>query len=113
MLPAVEQGQRVARGVEPEPKHIDENVDGLVCWVCQFAECDDDPEEPRTALHGLRVLPRREQRRLGARELPGQRGGAPAEALGRLPDLQERVHRGSATEAVPHTLGAVSEPPGG
>lgn len=28
---------------EPETEHID---DGLVCWVCQFAECDDHPEEP-------------------------------------------------------------------
>eukprot|EP01046_Picozoa_sp_COSAG06_P076394 COSAG06_NODE_24364_length_665_cov_0.763251_2_plen_31_part_01 len=28
---------------EPEPESID---DGLVCWVCQFADCEDHPEEP-------------------------------------------------------------------
>jgi hypothetical protein len=27
---------------EPET----ENVDGLVCWVCQFVDCDEHPEEP-------------------------------------------------------------------
>ena len=27
---------------EPEA----ENADRFVCWVCQFAECDDHPEEP-------------------------------------------------------------------
>ena len=27
---------------EPQPDH----EDGLVCWVCQFANCDDHPEEP-------------------------------------------------------------------
>ena len=27
---------------EPEP----ENEDGPVCWVCQFADCDEHPEEP-------------------------------------------------------------------
>eukprot|EP01046_Picozoa_sp_COSAG06_P066123 COSAG06_NODE_16540_length_995_cov_1.204241_1_plen_235_part_10 len=27
---------------EPQP----ENEDELVCWVCQFAECDEHPEEP-------------------------------------------------------------------
>eukprot|EP01046_Picozoa_sp_COSAG06_P041691 COSAG06_NODE_5205_length_3640_cov_2.142897_1_plen_251_part_10 len=42
MMPAVEQGQR-ARDLEPEPETID---DGLVCWVCQFAGCDEHPEEP-------------------------------------------------------------------
>jgi hypothetical protein len=50
MMPAVEQGQRVARDLEPEtadrepqPETID---DGLVCWVCQFADCEEHPEEP-------------------------------------------------------------------
>jgi|EP01046_Picozoa_sp_COSAG06_P018239 hypothetical protein len=28
---------------EPQPEIID---DGLVCWVCQFADCDEHPEEP-------------------------------------------------------------------
>eukprot|EP01046_Picozoa_sp_COSAG06_P039947 COSAG06_NODE_4781_length_3959_cov_92.982997_2_plen_438_part_00 len=28
---------------EPETGNID---DGLVCWVCQFVDCDDHPEEP-------------------------------------------------------------------
>ena len=28
---------------EPEPESID---DGLVCWICQFADCDEHPEEP-------------------------------------------------------------------
>eukprot|EP01046_Picozoa_sp_COSAG06_P060228 COSAG06_NODE_12739_length_1336_cov_0.812449_1_plen_46_part_10 len=23
-----------------------ENEDELVCWVCQFTECDEHPEEP-------------------------------------------------------------------
>eukprot|EP01046_Picozoa_sp_COSAG06_P002535 COSAG06_NODE_90_length_24779_cov_33.515843_23_plen_438_part_00 len=27
---------------EPQPDH----EDGLVCWVCQFADCDEHPEEP-------------------------------------------------------------------
>ena len=27
---------------EPEPEGNDE----LVCWVCQFVDCDDHPEEP-------------------------------------------------------------------
>ena len=48
MLPAVEQGQRVARGVEPETAEPEPEIidDGLVCWVCQFADCDERPEEP-------------------------------------------------------------------
>jgi tetratricopeptide (TPR) repeat protein len=29
---------------EPEPESIDD--DGLVCWICQFADCEDHPEEP-------------------------------------------------------------------
>jgi hypothetical protein len=29
---------------EPEPV-MAQDV-GLVCWVCQFAGCDDHPEEP-------------------------------------------------------------------
>jgi hypothetical protein len=28
---------------EPELEIID---DGLVCWVCQFVDCDEHPEEP-------------------------------------------------------------------
>ena len=27
----------------PQPENID---DGLVCWVCQFVDCDEHPEEP-------------------------------------------------------------------
>jgi|EP01046_Picozoa_sp_COSAG06_P018197 tetratricopeptide (TPR) repeat protein len=29
---------------EPEPQSID--TDGLVCWVCQFVDCEGHPEEP-------------------------------------------------------------------
>jgi hypothetical protein len=48
-MPVVGQGQRVTRDLEPEPEPEPEpgNVDdGLVCWVCQFADCEDHPEDP-------------------------------------------------------------------
>ena len=65
------------------------------------------------ALHGLRVLSPRGQRRPGARELPGQRGGAPAEALEQVPDLQATFQRSVTGGVVPRILGGPSEPPGG
>ena len=39
---------------EPHPG----NVDGLVCWVCQFADCDDHPEQPLLSTGCMRLLPR-------------------------------------------------------
>jgi hypothetical protein len=39
----VAQGSEPETETDPEP----ENMDGLVvCWVCQFAECDEHPKEP-------------------------------------------------------------------
>eukprot|EP01046_Picozoa_sp_COSAG06_P097529 COSAG06_NODE_43637_length_370_cov_0.760148_1_plen_44_part_10 len=28
---------------EPQPEN---DNDGLLCWVCQFVDCEDHPEEP-------------------------------------------------------------------